>query len=94
MRSIINIFGAVCLLAAMFGCGANSSKKTASEETVKQLPRLSVVGTQLMNENGDTVVLRGVSYGWHQFWPRFIMILQWLMLPKIGERKFSGLLWE
>ena len=71
MRSIINIFGAVCLLAAMFGCGANFSKKTASEETVKQFPRLSVVGTQLMNENGDTVVLRGVSYGWHQFWPRF-----------------------
>ena len=24
-----------------------------------------------MNEQGDTVVLKGVSYGWHQFWPRF-----------------------
>ncbi len=30
-----------------------------------------VKGTQLMNVNGDTVVLNGVSYGWHQFWPRF-----------------------
>ena len=26
---------------------------------------------KLMNEQGDTVVLKGVSYGWHQFWPRF-----------------------
>lgn len=30
-----------------------------------------MTGTQLMNEQGDTVVLKGVSYGWHQFWPRF-----------------------
>lgn len=71
MRSIIRIFLAACLLAATFGCGANTSKKADSEDTVKQLPRLSVAGTQLMNENGDTVVLHGVSYGWHQFWPRF-----------------------
>lgn len=71
MRSIIRIFLATCLLAATFGCGTNTSKKADSEDTVKQLPRLSVAGTQLMNENGDTVVLRGVSYGWHQFWPRF-----------------------
>ncbi len=71
MRSIIRIFLAACLLTATFGCGANTSKKADSEDTVKQLPRLSVAGTQLMSENGDTVVLHGVSYGWHQFWPRF-----------------------
>ncbi len=62
---------AVCLLTAMFGCGAGASKKANKEGAAKQLPRLCVTGTQLMNEQGDTVVLKGVSYGWHQFWPRF-----------------------
>ena len=62
---------AVCLLIAMFGCGASASKKANQEGAAKQLPRLCVTGTQLMNEQGDTVVLKGVSYGWHQFWPRF-----------------------
>ena len=62
---------AVCLLTAMFGCGASASKKANQEGAAKQLPRLCVTGTQLMNEQGDTVVLKGVSYGWHQFWPRF-----------------------
>ena len=62
---------AVCLLTAMFGCGAGASKKAYQEGAAKQLPRLCVTGTQLMNEQGDTVVLKGVSYGWHQFWPRF-----------------------
>lgn len=54
-------------MVTIWGC----SGKKQVEKTEKQLPRLSVVGTQLMNEEGDTVVLHGVSYGWHQFWPRF-----------------------
>lgn len=33
--------------------------------------RLSVKGTSLVNEQGDKVVLRGVSMGWHNWWPRF-----------------------
>jgi len=32
---------------------------------------LQVKGTQLMNQFGDTVVLRGVSFGWHCFQPKF-----------------------
>lgn len=67
MRNIWKVMLTVTLLTAMLGCG--TSKKT--EEQTKRLPRLTVVGTQLMNEKGDTVVLNGVSYGWHQFWPRF-----------------------
>ncbi|MDQ8204273.1 glycoside hydrolase family 5 protein [Pelagicoccus sp. SDUM812003] len=35
------------------------------------VPALSVDGTQLVNEHGEPVVLRGVSYGWHNWWPRF-----------------------
>lgn len=33
--------------------------------------RLQVIGTQLCNEKGSPVVLRGVSLGWHNLWPRF-----------------------
>ena len=32
---------------------------------------LRVNGTMLANEKGVPVVLRGMSYGWHCFWPRF-----------------------
>jgi endoglucanase len=36
-----------------------------------QLSKLSVKGTYLVNEDNKPVVLRGVSYGWHTWWPRF-----------------------
>ena len=81
---------AVCLLIAMFGCGASASKKANQEGAAKQLPRLCVTGTQLMNEQGDTVVLKGVSYGWHQFWPRFYRRLSFWRLGCGGASSFYG----
>lgn len=33
--------------------------------------QLKVVGTQLVDKNNKPIVLRGMSYGWHSFWPRF-----------------------
>lgn len=38
---------------------------------IQEIPALKVEGTQLVNEQGEDVVLRGVSYGWHNWWPRF-----------------------
>lgn len=32
---------------------------------------LRVDGAQLVNQQGKPVALHGVSYGWHNFWPRF-----------------------
>jgi endoglucanase len=32
---------------------------------------LKVSGTQLVDEKGEAVVLRGASFGWHNLWPRF-----------------------
>jgi len=32
---------------------------------------LHVAGTQLTDEHNQPVVLRGMSFGWHNFWPRF-----------------------
>lgn len=40
-------------------------------QPVKKHGRLKVVGTQLMDEHDQPVVLRGMSFGWHNFWPRF-----------------------
>ena len=36
-----------------------------------QVERLHVEGTALMNESGDTVELKGMSFGWNVLWPRF-----------------------
>ena len=36
-----------------------------------QVERLYVEGTALMNESGDTVELKGMSFGWNVLWPRF-----------------------
>lgn len=38
---------------------------------VKQHGQLSVRGTQLVDKQGQKVVLRGLSLGWHSLWPRF-----------------------
>ena len=40
-------------------------------QPVKQHGALSVKGTQLTDEHGAPTVLNGVSYGWHNWWPRF-----------------------
>ncbi|MBZ4042996.1 glycoside hydrolase family 5 protein [Flavobacterium hibisci] len=38
---------------------------------VKKHGQLSVQGTQLVDQNNNPVVLRGMSFGWHSMWPRF-----------------------
>lgn len=68
MKKILSVVLVLCCMAMVAGCSIRSSK---SNDTEKALPALKVSGTQLMNSEGDTVMLRGVSYGWHQFWPRF-----------------------
>ncbi|MFN8208920.1 MAG: glycoside hydrolase family 5 protein [Bacteroidales bacterium] len=40
-------------------------------QPVKQHGALSVTGVQLTDQNGKPVVLHGVSFGWHNWWPRF-----------------------
>ncbi len=46
--------------------------KVSKVKTIVDLNgKLKVEGTQLKNEQGDPMVLRGVSFGWHNWWPRF-----------------------
>lgn len=53
-----------CILLAVIGWCSYLPASAAVD-------RLSVKGTSLVNEQGDKVVLRGVSMGWHNWWPRF-----------------------
>lgn len=68
MNNLLKSFAVLLLTVLLFAC---TGKKAGVEPAADSLPRLCVNGTQLMNERGDTVVLHGISYGWHQFWPRF-----------------------
>ena len=38
---------------------------------VYDLEKLRVEGTKLMNESGDIVQMKGMSFGWNCLWPRF-----------------------
>lgn len=44
---------------------------TAIGQPVKKHGKLKVENTQLKDEYGNSVVLRGMSFGWHNWWPRF-----------------------
>ncbi len=43
----------------------------ALSQPVAKHGKLNVRGTQLVDEHGQDLVLRGVSFGWHNWWPRF-----------------------
>lgn len=57
-----------------------SSMIVTNAQIVKQHGKLQVKGVQLVNKKGKPVVLRGMSFGWHNFWPRFYNkeAVQWL----------------
>jgi len=40
-------------------------------QPVKNHGQLQVKGSQLCDDKGTPIVLRGMSFGWHNFWPRF-----------------------
>jgi endoglucanase len=40
-------------------------------QPVTEHGRLSVKGTRILDEHGNEVMLKGVSFGWHNWWPRF-----------------------
>jgi endoglucanase len=40
-------------------------------QPVKENGQLKVSGINLVNEKGQAVALRGMSFGWHNWWPRF-----------------------
>ena len=61
MKKILLTLTAVLLMALT----------TQAAGPVKRWGQLQVQGTQLCDQQGNPVVLRGVSLGWHNIWPRF-----------------------
>lgn len=57
----------VIIAVLFFACASLFS----TAQPVKTHGQLRVEGTKLVDEKGSAVVLRGMSYGWHNFWPRF-----------------------
>ena len=43
----------------------------ANAQFVNEHGQLSVKGTQLVDKNQNPIVLRGVSFGWHNWWGKF-----------------------
>ena len=62
IRKIIFAFIASALLA---------SGSAGAASPVEENGWLSVKSQSLVNEKGNPVILKGVSIGWHNLWPRF-----------------------
>lgn len=62
MKRILPLVIFIRIMAASLLCDA---------QFVKEHGSLQVKGTQLTDEKGNPVVLRGMSFGWHTWWPRF-----------------------
>lgn len=55
------------ILAFIFFTGSTF----CNAQPVKEHGQLRVDGAKLTDQNMNPVVLRGMSFGWHNFWPRF-----------------------
>lgn len=53
------------ILSCLYACSVHAI------DPVKQYGQLQVKGAQLCDQQGQPVILRGVSLGWHNLWPRF-----------------------
>lgn len=70
----LKALSAIFLVALLTGCNCKQQASSPKYGT------LSVVGTQLVGDDGQPAILRGVSYGWHNWHSRFYNeeSVQWL----------------
>ena len=59
------------ILAIVMAMMTIASFAKKEQTPVQQWGQLKVVGTQLCDQNGNAITLRGASLGWHNLWPRF-----------------------
>lgn len=69
MKKNIPVFFAASL--SLFAASCTTTSQIAEISEAPSIPALRVEGTQLVDASGNEVVLRGISYGWHNWWPRF-----------------------
>ncbi|OQP42905.1 glycosyl hydrolase family 5 [Niastella yeongjuensis] len=58
-------------ISAVFLLAGIALAGSAQLRSVTNNGALKVVGTKLVNQKGQPVILRGMSLGWHNWWPRF-----------------------
>lgn len=65
------------LIFTLISCDSNKSVTDPPETPYGQL---QVNGIQLQDSNGQAIILRGTSFGWHNWWPRFYNadVVKWL----------------
>lgn len=68
MKHTIWLIGAALFLTTLWQGCSSAPKEVTTNGSEKQL---SVEGTRLVDGNGKNISLRGVSFGWHNWWPRF-----------------------
>lgn len=63
----------LALAAAALVCPAAPAAETPESDLtpVERHGRLHIEGARLVDQGGQPVQLRGVSFGWHNMWPRF-----------------------
>lgn len=73
------IFAILSLVLFISSCKENQTQP-ADWNPAEMHGQLQVKGKYLCNETGDTIVLRGASFGWHNMWPGFYNAeaVQWL----------------
>lgn len=70
---ILKIYRVYILLFFFFiSCsGDNDGGSAMAQNFVDRHGQLSVKGTSLVDKDGAAISLKGVSFGWHNWWPRF-----------------------
>jgi len=61
-----------CILVFVAALPICSAYAAVQEPTFVDLHgQLAVKGTQLVDAHGEPIVLRGMSFGWHIWWPQY-----------------------
>ncbi|MFT4222810.1 glycoside hydrolase family 5 protein [Dysgonomonas sp.] len=68
---ILYFIGAFCMLSFVTACAETQSTENKIGTFVDKHGWLSVKGTSLVDENGEILVMKGVSLGWHNWWSQF-----------------------
>jgi len=71
INKIMGFAAVLIIIVCAVYCLPDKSDKTAPSAEQSTLPALHVEGTSIYNSDGEKICMRGVSYGWHNLWPRF-----------------------
>lgn len=61
----------ILLFLLIVGCSNDTTDSLSAQNFVDRHGQLSVKGTSLVDKEGVTIAFKGVSFGWHNWWPRF-----------------------